>query len=1680
MIIEKFKEQVLKYPDKIAIKSGENHLTYRYLDRISRKLSDIFSKENITMAGLLFGHDEQMIGSILGALNAGTIYIPLDPDYPEKRLVYMLKDSCTSFIITHTDYVELAVRLTEMETEQAGEKPPIRVITIDSIPDDDGDDNDNDNDNNNAETQESGIANEERTPQLDSPAYILYTSGSTGKPKGVMQTVENILYFTRNWTERFSVSDRDRLTLFASYCHDGSVPDIFSALLNGATLFPLDVKRNEAIGTPARWVIKEAITIWHSVPTLYRYFTNTLTGTEPFTQLRLIVLGGEPVREHDLTLFKKHFPFSEFGNIYGQTESTVSSIWKISSGENAGKIIIGVPIDETDILLVDEEDNDVGDLEVGEIILVSRHLSPGYLNDPISTSRAFGEEPELGRIYRTGDLGRLLTDGNIEIMGRKDYQVKVRGFRVEPGEIETVLLHHPGIREAIVLARDAGEGGSGRPETEGKDLWAYFVPENNFSNVSELTMSSLREYLATQLPDYMIPGYFVVLDEMPLTPTGKVDRGALKFKGTKLGTGVQYTPPKTDLEKLLTSLWQDVLNVEKIGIYDNFFDLGGNSMDVVNLSRKLKEKLKIDIPVVAVYRYLTIHEFTSYLTRELGNQITEPSQGSSHKKIDGDISGDIDIGLINRSKKATNHEGVAIAVIGMSGRFPGAGTIEEYWENLKNGVESICFLSDDELNESGAPPDLISNPSYVKAVSVMDGIEYFDAHFFGYTPNEADIMDPQIRIFHECAWHALEDAGYDPYTYQKRIGCFVGAASNLDWQARVIMAGASLELGVFGRKQFFDKDYIGTRVAHRLNLRGPAISLQTACSTSLVTVHLACQSLLNGECSMALAGGVNIGNYKKTGYLYQDEMIYSSDGHCRAFDAKADGTIFGDGVGAVVLKPLEQAIADCDPIHAVIKGSFINNDGIVKGGYLAPSIEGQASVIQTALRVADVEPESIGYIETHGTGTTLGDPIEIEGLKLAFNTNKKKFCAIGSVKTNIGHLNIAAGIAGLIKTILTVKHGFIPPSLHYQTPNPNIDFENSPFYVNTRLREWRSDECPLRAGISSFGIGGTNVHMVLEEAPQRPPSSPGKPTQLLVLSAKTMSSLDRMTANLADFLKQHPEIHLADAAYTLQVGRKTLEHNRIIVCSNHSSAAIEQIEKNENLSTAFTKERNKDIVFMFSGQGSQYVNMGLELYQHEPVFREHMDRCFDILNKQSGYDIKAMLYPGESDSELSMDEAKTKIDDVRYSGPIKFSIESALAKWVMQQWGMKPYAMIGHSFGEYAAAYVSGVFSLEDALTLVVLRGQLMEKTLAGAMMSVPLSAEELKPLLTDEISLAAINTPSLCIVSGPTTAIETFEKELNEQGHECLRINFPRASHSNMMVPILDEFEAQARTITWNPPQIPYIAGLTGDWVTNEDAMNPRYWARHMAETIQFSPGIKKILEKPDAVFLQVGCDRGLPLFVTKHREGKDGNVKINLLRNPKETVSDSYYLLHSIGLLWLHGVTIDWSTYYANERRNRIPLPGYVFDRKYYWLEEADFSGANPKVGKKKIRLEERPANESGEMREHIPTGNLLAVNETERRVLAIWQDLLGYENIGLNDNFFDLGGDSLAAIEVKKRIRDAFDIQVPVVKILHYPTIRSFVENVLEANKDVEANEGTGNENQEETAETQKELIDILDKF
>lgn len=877
-----------------------------------------------------------------------------------------------------------------------------------------------------------------------------------------------------------------------------------------------------------------------------------------------------------------------------------------------------------------------------------------------------------------------------------------------------------------------------------------------------------------------------------------------------------------------------------------------------------------------------------------------------------------------------------IAVIGLDGRFPQAKNIEEFWQNLSAGKESITFLSEEQMRQSGIASELQSDPNYVAASGKLEDADLFDAAFFGYSPREAELMDPQQRVFLECAWSALEQAGYASTRYEGLIGVYASASRNAYLWFNLLSRPDILEKRsdhelLLGNEQ----EFLATRVSYKLDLKGPGVTIQTACSSSLVAIHTACQSLLSYQCDMALAGGVAVGVPQKAGHIYEEEGPLSPDGHCRAFDAQAGGTVASNGVGVVVLKRLSDALAEGDTIHAVIRGSAVTNDGANKIGFTAPGVDGQADAIVAAQALADVHPETITYIEAHGTGTILGDPIEVAALTQAFRlkTEKKNFCALGSVKSNIGHLDSAAGVTGLIKTVLSLEHQQLLPNINFTAPNPKIDFRNSPFYVNTQLQPWHTHGFPRRAGVSSFGLGGTNAHVVVEEAPVRETSEPSRPYQLFVLSAKTKTALDTASQNLARHLRQHTEQPLADIAYTYQIGRETFPHRRMVVgTSAQDVASMLELPDHAPVFTGVQEAAHRSVVFMFPGGGTQYADMARQLYELEPVFREQIDHLAKLLYRLLDLDIRLLLYPEPREKELVAQRLKKP----SLCLPAIFMTEYALARLWMS-WGIQPQAMIGHSLGEYVAACLAGVFSVEDALALVTLRGQLAEQLPDGAMLSLLLSEQETKELLSldERLSLAVVNGPSQCVVSGPVDAIDMLEARLTEQQAEYRRIAVSGAGHSTLIEPILDQFTTFLKNIPMHPPQIPYMSNLHGTWITAEEACDPLYWARHFRFTVRFKDSIAELMQEPGRVFLEVGPGQSLSSLVRSQLDVRQGHVVLHSLRRARDQEPDLYHFLTTLGHLWMADVPIDWQAFYAHERRQRIPLPTYPFERQRFWIE-------------------------------------------------------------------------------------------------------------------------------------------------
>lgn len=1111
--IELFDAQTSKTPDAIAVVCGGSTITYKELKDKADKLSGYLISNGVvseTIIGVYLDRSIDMVISLLGIHKAGAAYLPMDPIFPKDRLEYMIENSGTGIIIT--------------DCKLAGTLPcnNAKIICTGDI---------------------RGILEcyefENQKP-LISPqnlAYVIYTSGSTGKPKGVQIEQHSLKNFLMSMSRNTGMSPEDSLLAVTTLSFDIAGLELFLPLITGAKLV-IAARDEVADGQRLSGLLSDGnITFMQATPATWRLLLDS--GWKGSDKLNALC-GGEALPEELASqLVDKCLCL---WNVYGPTETTIWST--MTRVEKNMPVSIGKPIANTQVYILDNVLNPVPIGIPGELYIGGDGLARGYLGQPELTSEKFIKNPFIednnARIYKTGDLVKYMIDGNIEYAGRKDNQVKIRGFRIELGEIETLLNQNDLIREAIVAPKEVSNGQ--------KSLVAYIIPKRSDeeANIPKL----LREYLRGRLPEYMIPSYFVIMDAFPMTPNGKIDRRSMPLPQKSLQvTKLNNQGPQNNTEKEIAQIWQEVLGTDTVGIQDNFFDLGGHSLLLTKVRSCIYEKIGKDIPIMELFNYPTV--------RSLSNFINNGNEGKAHLKA-------LDFA----------HQRDDIAIIGLSARLPGASDINKFWENLCKGVESITNFSDEEIIKEGVEPELLNNPHYVKAWGVLDEVDKFDAKFFGYNPREANLLDPQQRIFLEEAWKALEISGYAPEKFNGLIGIYASVGMNTYAHNIPDSSGPKNVANSYQIMINNDKDFLATRVAYKLNLEGPGITVQTACSSSLVAVHLACRSLMDRECDIAIAGGVSVRLPQKTGYIYQEGMILSPDGHCRAFDENAKGTVGGNGAGVVVLKRLKDAIKDGDTIDAVIKGSAINNDGAMKIGYTAPRVEGQAKVIKEAYQRAGVSPETITYIETHGTGTPLGDPIEVEALKQAFGEiQSRQFCAIGSVKTNVGHLDSAAGVTGLIKTVLALKNKTIPPSLNHTKPNYKIDFENSPFFVNTSIRDWRGyNSSTLRAGVSSFGIGGTNAHLVLEEAPAKKELHTQEKEHLIVLSAKNETALKSMAINLSRFLKESSELNMGNVAFTLQVGRKEFEKRFAFVCKT-CEEAIQILESEIPINDKSTSER---------------------------------------------------------------------------------------------------------------------------------------------------------------------------------------------------------------------------------------------------------------------------------------------------------------------------------------------------------------------------------------------------------------------------------------------------------------------------------------------------------------------------
>jgi amino acid adenylation domain-containing protein len=1413
-------------------------------------------------------------------------------------------------------------------------------------------------------------------------AYAMYTSGSTGTPKGVEIRHASILRLVLR--SDYVDFDAPKVLHAAPLGFDASTFEIFGPLLNGGTCVVYRERVPTGCGI-ARTVERHGAEIAWLTAALFNAIVDD--DASNLSGLRVVLTGGEALSVPHVRKAYAALPATQLINGYGPTEcTTFATTYRIPRElpDELGAIPIGKPIGETSLHVLDEAGNEVAAGETGELYIGGKGVARGYLNRPELTAERFVAG---GSRYRTGDLVHWLPDGNLAFVGRVDGQVKIRGYRIETGEIDVALRALPGVTAAAVIAREDTPGE--------KRLVAYYV-----SHDVAVTARTLRDALAVTLPEYMLPVAWMRLDALPVNDNGKLDRRALPAPSSaRPELAAPFVAARGAIEARLCAIFADTLGLDTVGRDDNFFDLGGSSLLATRAMTRVHEELSPTPTLVGFF--------------------AEPTPAAIAATIEGRTTRHALAGRLSGGAQAA---GEPVAIIAMAGRFPGAPDVETFWDNLCNGRESIRFFAPEELDPAVSQADR-EDPGYVAARGIIDDVEQFDASFFGMSPREAELTDPQQRLFLELCWECLERGGYVPDAQDVPVGVF-GGMHNATYFQKHISGRPDLidKLGAFQVMLGNEKDYLATRVAHKLNLTGPAISLNTACSTSLVAIAQAFDALRAGRCGMALAGGSSISCPPNSGYVAQEGSMLSPDGHTRTFDANAQGTVFSDGAAVVLLKRLSDALRDGDPIYSVIRGVAVNNDGGVKASFTAPNAAGQAAVITMALDDAGVSPRDISYVEAHGTATPLGDPIELEGLTQAFRqgTPDKGFCALGSLKSNVGHLVMAAGAASVIKTSLALCERRLPPSLHFTAANPRLNLADSPFVVNDTLRPWQTAGGPLRAGVSSFGVGGTNAHVILEEAPERTPSDVASGPQLLLISARTPTALGSAAARLADHIASHPDGNLADTAWTLARGRKAFVQRSHVVAVSTNDAVSKLRDIAAAAMCRACASPSPGMVFLFPGQGSQYAGMGRELHATEPVFRAALDDVASALRDELGFDLRDRMFAGDADA----------LKATELTQPATFALEYALARLWMSL-GVEPVAMIGHSVGEFAAAVLAGVMSLADAARLVARRGRMMQALPAGAMLSVRLGAAELQARLPDALSLAAENAPNASVVSGNAEAVEAFRSALEAEGVACRLLHTSHAFHSAMMDPVLDAFHAEVAGISLSTPKVRIISTLTGLPLSDEEATSPDYWTQHMRQTVRFSPALLHALDHATHAFLEVGPRPSLALLARQHSQSRSRTIVASLGDGPAD---ERAAWLGAAGALWSIGIAVDTAAFDHRENRRHVRLPTYPFERKRHWIDARLPASVTPIAAAMPLVQLSMPSSASPVVPESLmpmpsaPTSNVRP-QRLVGELLALFEDVSGTELEGVDPgaNFVELGLDSLSLTQVALQLQKTYALKI-----------------------------------------------------
>ncbi len=1534
----------LRHPEVEAVVDEGRVASYAELERRSNQLAHHIRSLHLDPArpiAVALPRGIPQVEAVLAVAKLGVGYLPLDLSYPPDRIRFMLEQAHASCVITEGDVdARGSALLRPSEVQQDVPSTPIE----DSI-------------------------------GSDALLYVIFTSGSTGEPKGVAMVREPLEQLLEWQAEQSGVRLGRRTLQFSPLSFDVSAQEIFGTLSTGGTLVLVSdqVRRDGArlLGHLIRFEVERLFLPFVALQSLC---DAALASEHLPERLNEVITAGEQLQvTPSLVRFFEGVAPCRLINQYGPSETHVVTAHELEGPPSSWPSLppIGEALPHVRCYVLDDEGHPVAPGAEGELFLGGHCLARGYIERPELTAERFLPDPFSSEaeacMYRTGDLVREGPGGVIRFLGRRDGQVKVRGHRVELAELEVCLGEHPQLRQVAVTARR-------KTEEAPLELVAYLVAHDG----PRPTPGELRRFVLARLPDYMCPGAWVFLPELPRTPSGKVDRGALPAPTrARPELGHPLVPPEGPTETAVCRLWSEILDVDPVGAEDDFFELGGNSLLAVRFVAELEARRGVKIPVVKLFERSTPAGLRAWI--ESGDR--RP---------------------LRRRRRVASQERPEIALVGWSGRFPGARSIDELWAMLMEGAHGIRFLSPDELDPS-VPQELRTDSGYVPARGLIDGVFDFDPPLFGMNPKEAAMVDPQQRLLLRLAWESLEDAGHDPERFRGDIGVYCGVRSFDYYLHHVRAQPEKIEsYGAFNALVANDKDYVATRIAHRLGLTGPALSIFTACSTGLVGLHQAVRALRSYDCDMALAGAASLSFPQRVGHLYSEGSMLSADGLCSPFDAQATGTTFNDGGVMVVLRRLDEALRDGDRVLAVVKGSAINNDGAGKSSFTAPSVEGQARVLAAALDDAEMEPDEVGYVEAHGTATPLGDPIEVEALVRAYGRADAPRTQLGSIKSNIGHMTSAAGLAGLVKASRAVSEGWIPGTRGFTALNPRIDLGGR-FEVRGRGGAWPEGPGPRRAGVSSFGVGGTNAHVLIEEAPVQVESEPGRGFDLFLLSARSDEALSEQRSRLSQ-VRLETSAERADAAFTLHAGRRQLSRRWAAVVPDAEGLGR---ELREGGMTGASAGRPPGLAFVFPGQGTQTPGMGRQLYEAEPTFRAVVDRCAELLRPHLDAPLLEVLHPVDP----SAPAAAERLRRTEWAQPAIFVVSYALAE-LWKSWGLRPAVMVGHSVGEFVAAALTGVFRLEDALQAVAARGRLMQSMPPGAMLSVRAPLSEVEPYLDENVELAAHNGQRLCVVAGPEKEVARVQAALQAQEIPAKPLHTSHAFHTRMMEDAVDPFRDLLQGMELGTPDIEIISTVTGQPLRAEEATDLGYWSRHLRVPVRFAPAAQSLAERSSILALGCGPGGTMPALIKASVGGA-----LPAVASLKAKGHEVEALLQAAGRLWCAGVDLDAEAMYVHQRRRRRPLPTYPFEDRRCCIEVS--APVAPSREPAAAPATESTVNATNDQRKLQLLG----------RVRELIEDASGFEleNMEPNDSFIDLGLDSLLLTQLATTLKKSFGVAI-----------------------------------------------------